>query len=314
VIRSFQNADLPILHQLWLEHWSTIGPPPVVRVAQIEQAVLARTFFRADALLIAQRESVAVAWLQLCRAPDDPDLIVIPTICLAANADVSLGIELLQEARRRAEEAGARRIEVGVVRDNRFGYAGLDPMGHGTGLSTADPRLQVILESSGFRIASRAVAMTVSVAGFRPPVSREGLTYRRTTRLEMEPLSYRDPRHAAGMSHLDVETQQLVDRSGQRLASLRFWFSDPEAEVMNPSLMIVDLCDGVERGRLDAAESYLLAASIQAVAQRNISAVETAVDEDQSELLSQLELLQFCPTAQGIRWTTGPVAQLNSAN
>ena len=304
MIRSFQNADLPILHQLWLEHWSTIGPSPVVREAQIEQAILARTFFRPDSLLIAQRDDVAVAWLQFCRSPDDADLMVIPAICLGASADASMGIELLQEARRRSEQLGVKRIEVGVVRDDRFGYAGLDPMGHGTGLPTADPRLQLILESSGFQIASQAVAMTVSVAGFRPPVSREGLTYRRTTRLEMEPLSYRDPRLAAGMSHLDVETHLLVDRSGQRLAAFNFWFSDPEAEVMNPSLMILDLCDGLAKGRLDPAESYLLAASIQAVAQRNISAVETAVDENQTELLSQLELLQFRPIAQGIRWTT----------
>ncbi len=286
-----------------MEHWSAIGPPPAVREAQVEQAVLARTFFRADDLLVAERDGAAVAWLQFCESPADPDLVVIPSICMGAGAEATVGVDLLREARRRIDIGGSKRIDVGVVRDDQFGYAGLDPIGHGTGVSAADSRLHQILEASGFQIASRAVAMNVSVAGFRPPVSRESLNFRRTTRLEPGTFGFRDPRHAAGLSHLDVETQRLVDRAGQPLASVNLWLSDPEAEVMNPAMMILDMDQAQERGRFDPAESYLIGAAIQTAAQRNIFTVETAVDEDKTELLGQLELLQFRPGAKGVRWT-----------
>ena len=156
VIRSFQNADLPILHQLWMEHWSAIGPAPEVREAQIEQAVLARTFFRANDLLVAENDGVACGWLHFCQSPWDPELVVIPTICLGVGADASLASMLLGEAQRRIAAVGAavgaasgtRRIQVGVVRDDRFGYAGLDPIGHGTGISADDLRLH---RSAGIR-------------------------------------------------------------------------------------------------------------------------------------------------------------------
>ena len=302
MIRSFQNADLPILHRLWIEQWSALGPAPAVRQAQIEQAVLARTFFRADELLIAQRDGDAMAWLHFCQWPSDPELFVIPAICLGVGADLSLGNSLLLEAQQRITAAGAKRIQVGVVRDDQFGYAGLDPIGHGIGISNADVRLQQLLENAGYQVASRNLAMMVSVAGFRPPVSREGLLYRRSTRLEVGKFCYQDPRHAAGMSHLDVEPHCLVDRTGQTLANVDLWLSDPEAEVMRPSMMILDIGEAQVRGRLEPAESYLIGASIQAAASRNILSVETSVDEDKRELVAGLETLQFRPSAQGKHW------------
>ncbi len=274
----------------------------MVRQAQIEQAILARTFFRADELLVAERDGLAVAWLQFCHSPTDPGVVVIPTICLGGGVDTALGISLLQDAQRRIAAAGGQRIQVGVVRDDEFGYAGLDPIGHGTGISSADPRLQHLLESTGYQVVSRSLAMTVSIAGFRPPVTRESLLYRRSTRLEMGTFCYRDPRHAAGMSHLDVEAHCLLDGSGQSLASVSLWLSDPEAEVMCPSTMILDIGEAQARGRLEPAESYLIGAAIQAAASRNILTVETSVDEDKTELVSTLETLQFRPSAQGARW------------
>ena len=104
------------------------------------------------------------------------------------------------------------------------------------------------------------------------------------------------------MSHLDVETQCLIDRSGRTLASVNLWLSDPEAEVMRPSAMILDISDAQARGRLDPAESYLVGTVIQAASLRNILTVETSVNEDQTDLLCQLEMLQFRASARGVCW------------
>ena len=134
-----------------MEHWSAIGPPPSVREPQMEQAILARTFFRPDHLLVAESDGQAVAWLQLFLMVDQPQLVVIPICCLGTDATTSVGGALLEEAARLARELGGERIQVGVVRDNRYGYAGLDPIGPGIGVSVFDSRQRQILEASGYQ-------------------------------------------------------------------------------------------------------------------------------------------------------------------
>ena len=69
------------------------------------------------------------------------------------------------------------------------------------------------------------------------------------------------------------------------------------------SRLIVEITAAHQRGRLEASETYLLAASLQLAAQRNILTAETAVDADRADLLAQLTALQFGPAAQGSRWT-----------
>ncbi len=81
-----------------------------------------------------------------------------------------------------------------------------------------------------------------------------------------------DPRHAAGMSHLDVESHHLYDRGGNKLASVNLWLSDPEAEVMSPSLAILDIAEAHQRGSLEPAESYLIGVLVQSLARSDKSA------------------------------------------
>ncbi len=302
VIRSFLNADLPRLKHLWVEHWSAMGPSPVVSEPQFEQAVLARTFFRAEQMLVAQRDNVPVAWLHFSEFPDSPVHFAIPAICLGRDAEPGDAGQLIEEAIKRIAASGGQTVEAGVIRDHSFGYAGLDPVGHGVGILDADIRVGQALQAAGFHPDRVALAMTAAVPGFRPPVSREALQLRRSSHVEMVAFNFQDSRTAAAMSHLDVETHRLVDRAGDVLAEIDFWFSDPEAQVMNPSLMIADLGSAQRRGKLEPPEVYLLGTSIQAAARRNILSVQSAVDEDQSELLAGLGSLQFQPTQRGTCW------------
>jgi len=302
VIRSFRNADLPIMHRLWIEHWSAIGPPPSVREPQIEQAILARTFFEPHQLLIAESDGGPVAWLQVLANPEEADQFVIPACCLGFAAEPAVGLDLLREAASRISALGGERIQAGVVRDNRYGYVGLEPIGAGVGVSAYDARFQQALQAAGYQTTGGAMALEVSVPQFRPPVSREALQLRRSTRTNSHRCLYHEPREAAAMSHLDVETVHLSSVDGSDLASLNLWFSDPEAEVMSPTRMIVELGSAHQRGHLEPVEIYLLGAAIQMAAQRNILTAETVVDDERGELTSQLNSLQFTPTVTGAIW------------
>jgi len=99
-----------------------------------------------------------------------------------------------------------------------------------------------------------------------------------------------------------VETNRLFDRGGNQLANLDFWYSDPEAEVMNPTVAIVDLGEAYRRGRLETAELYLLGTILQSMEQRRVLVAETAIESDRAELINQLQSLRFQILYAGNRW------------
>ena len=67
-------------------------------------------------------------------------------------------------------------------------------------------------------------------------------------------------------------------------------------------LAILDIAEAGQRGSLKPAESYLIGVLVQSLGQRRINTVETAVDSDQTDLLSQLQTLYFRVADQGAAW------------
>ena len=303
-IRSFRNRDLPALADVWIRHWSAAGPSPPVSMATIEQAILSRTSFRPDTLMVVQQDNEVVAWCHFQTDPDDETCAVICAICFTPEQGLDACDDLLRETESRIARAGYRRIVVGPVRDQSLGYTGLSPIGHGIGVPAADPRTSSLLSRSGYHTSAGLSRLIVSTSPYRAPVSREALQLRRTTRIESRLLVPTDIGKASAMSHLDIERQTLVDhRSAAALASIHWWLSDPEAQVMSCAESIMDLGEIHDSGTLQPAESYLIASTIQSLANRRVFTVETAVDQSQTGLISQLQNLHFKVAEQGAQWT-----------
>lgn len=309
-IRPFCNADVPRLVRLWNQHWASFGPDPQVNLRQMEQAVLSRTGFDPDLLLITdtpdsadpEDADQAGGWCQVSCDPHDPSAATITAVCLAAQADESLACELIAAAATRAEQRGVRRLSVGVIRDSRYGLAGLPPVGYGVGVADADQRLVTALQRSGFQPVQRAIRYTGSVSGYRPPINRDVVQLRRTTDIQVVSIIDETPSSAAALSHLDVEAHQLLDRDGAKITAIRMWFSDLDAKVMSPAVAIAELPAAEVSQPLSGAEAYLLSTIIGSLSIRGIAVVETVIDEEHTELASQLETLQLAPGDRGARW------------
>ena len=210
---------------------------------------------------------------------------------------------LLTAAEERVQQQGHSAIVVGPLRDQQFGYVGLPPVGHGIGVPETDVRVASLLTRHGFSPHGTYSRMIVPTAPYRPPVNREMMQLRRTTRTESSTVMPAAGREAAAMSHLDIENHLLVNhRSGDQLASLRLWLSDPDSQVMSCSEAILDLTCVETAGSLSPAESFLIAAVIRTLANRCVFQVETAVDSDDQALIQQLETLNFRCTQRGRRW------------
>ncbi|MGB7323997.1 MAG: hypothetical protein WBD31_03940, partial [Rubripirellula sp.] len=232
-IRSFHNHDLPELLRVWIAHWSAIAQPPHVNLPRLEQAIASRTFFDPHSLLVAESEGQIVGWTHFL-AGRDPSEVVMPINCVLPECGGEVAESLLTEALVRARAGGFKAVKAGVVRDERFGYAGLEPIGHGVGVPTADSRFTNLLQKFRFSELNSVTRMVAGILFYRPPVSREALQFRRSAKADSGPLVPDVQRLASGLSHIDIERFRLIQRTGPSMAEVDFWFSDPEAEVLSP--------------------------------------------------------------------------------
>jgi hypothetical protein len=191
---------------------------------------------------------------------------------------------------------------VGAIRDRVFGLAGLEPVGFGIGIPAIDPITNQVLETRGYQKSQLAQRFTAMVSSYRPLINREAMQLRRTSEVRSSTFLHPDSRSAAGLSHLDIETHRLRDRTGNELAELNLWFSDPEAEVMNPAMVILDLESIQAEDQLSPSESYLVGTAVQSLAGRGIATVETVVDPTAEAMLGQWQALQFKGSDQGAVW------------
>ena len=298
-IRTFHNADLPDLTRIWNQHFGAIGYDSQVTNAQFEQAVLSRTFFHAEQLLIAEADGQPTAWAHLQPASADGLPSTLSAVCVSWDCPDDLVQELIRETVQRVPPNAGSEIQAGISDPASAGYAGLTPTGPGIGIPTSDTRVNSCLESAGFQKQTSRVRLQASVTGFRPPVNRAAMQLRRSSRVAQRTTYPESARMARSMSHLDIANFQLIDRTDEQLASIDFWLGDPEAEVMQPTAAILDLQN---LAALEATETYLLCNAIQALGQQRIGFIETVVDPERAALIASLEALGFQKFDEGAVW------------
>ena len=318
--RSFRNADLPELVNVFRQHHSLSGRLVQVTEAQFELAILARNFFRSENLVVAVEPRSAgkealVGWCHVGIQPEvtgETDPIgptgkhtVVAAMCFSDQCESSTATQLLGEVSLRSDNWGAPLRRAGLYRDDRFGYSGLDPYGHGYGVDRSDARLQSALESSGF-IADQSIMRVVAcLDSYRPAFSRESMQLRRSASIQQKRVLPETVRQAAALSHLDIERHALVERSGSVIGGTDFWFSDSEAQVMSPSHAIVSLPPLTVEGQLPPTDSHLISTVVGTLGDRGVHQVETSILASQAILLEQVTKIGFTPTDEGYLWKRG---------
>lgn len=331
-IRPFINSDLPHLARLWVTHHATYRPPPAVTVAVWEQAVVSRHFFRPERLLVATDASGPLAWCQWFDAGDGQAHLV--ALCFDDSRPAAEAARtLLDQCLQQMAAAGSDHVQAGVHDDVRWGYQGLDPIGQGIGIATADQRSGQLLSRAGFQAGQPIDRWEIQTADFRAPFSREALAFHRSTRIASRPLPPATPATAAAMFHLDIQRFDLVSTSGETppLASAEVWISDPETQVMatdqailgrigggtdnddtdsslptasRPTASYPGAALGHSSGRSraaspEAAIRYLVGQVIGQLASKRIGVLMRSVAADQSDEIARWQALKFQRTARG---------------
>ena len=316
--RSLRNSDLPELLSVFRQHHEAYGVMADVSLAQFEQAILARNFFDPAQLLVAVDDDAngnqsLLGWCHIGLNSDTDDTgtndtvpsVSIAAICLANQCEASAAVQLVDEAIRIAGDwlgpGSDPTCFAGLFRDDRFGYAGLTPYSFGYGIENMDVRLHGVLQACGFVADRSIVRLVASTDGYRPAFSREAMQFRRSAVVEQKRVLPSVIRRAAALSHLDLERHALVDGSGSVIGGIDFLFSDAEAEVMSPSLAMIDLNLGEEE-TLSATDSYLISAVAGTLADRGIRQVEAVVDASEVSLINQMGKISFTVAGEGTVW------------
>ena len=323
-IRTFQNSDLPGVFEVWMRHWNAAKETPPVSVSILERAILSRQFFDPHSMMVGLADGQVIAWGQwfVETATVDGEEILVATIaalCFADDPGLAICDQLLQAIEEKLSSEGVKQIRVGPVRDDQNGYAGLAPIGHGIGIPVSDARTGSLLSRNGFHVDRSIERLVVNTSTYRPPVNRAFLQFRRSTRLDHLPVLPMHARTVAAMSHFDIERHILMDhRQQEPLAVCGLWLGDPEVQVMETSRAILslqllpatnfhgepiqtDVADG-DMSELPNEKQFLIASIVQALSNRQIFTVETAVDQSETKLIEQLKQLKFECVEQGRQW------------
>ena len=300
-IRSFRNSDEPRLAMLWVMHHAVYRVAPAVTAAIWEQAIPARHFFRADRLLVATAAGQAVAWCHWF--PDEQRVASLPTFCFEPSIDgEAAAAVLLAEVQRQIVAAGFSSIVAGVGPESRWGYQGLEPVGHGNGVDVADDRTNQLFEASGFEEVQRIDRWEVATLDYRPPVSREAIAFRRGTRIETAVVQPSSMRESEAMFHFEFKQFRLAPFSGGApMATAEIWLSDPDIQVMSMGQSILGRV-GSSASDLSARESairYLIASLIPALGEKHIRTLHRSVPSDHHDEAARLSALKFRRTAVG---------------
>jgi hypothetical protein len=301
-IRTFQNADLPQLAELWCIHHATYRTPPAVNRAVFEQAIASRLFFDPAHLLVATNDGHPIAWCHWF--PGDNKVGTLAALCFQTDPTAIDAVHrLLGEFEQRARSSGMESVCVGIHYNSAFGYQGLEPVGHGFGVDVADDRTNTLLEAAGYQETKRIDRWEVSTSDYRAAANRDMLLLRRSAVIQPEKATALSPRLAAAMIHFEVERYKLIDsRSHALLATVELWTSDPEALVMPASQAILASWSRANESNLatdDFAVRYLISALIPQLSVRRIRSLQRSVSTTNLEEAKTLMAANFSRTSAG---------------
>jgi len=299
-LRRFRNDDLPQLVQVWLKHFAASGIESRLTPALFEQAILNRTYFDPERLIVAVEAEQPVglaAWLSV---PGKASEAVVPAICaMPGEGADSVGLMLLTECETAARQAGFAILLGGSDPSHETGYTGLTPLGPGEGIADADRAAASWFMQRAFAPRNRIARYSVTLDQFRPPVDRMQMQLRRSTTVSSLRSVPENLRLAAALSHIDVERYSTVTRGGEEVGWAEFHLSDPEAQVFPTGHAILADWKSSSNDDQGATARYTISASLQQLRQRGVTRVEAVATDSQPDHAVTLRTLRFHLDSEG---------------
>ncbi len=282
-IRCFRNDDPPRLAEVWRA--ADLGPAAMqpMTTAMLEAGVFSKPYFDRHGLLVAVDDGRVVGFGHAGFGPDTDrsgiDTREGATFLVAVvphPESESIADRLLAACEEYLRKRGAVVLLGGGSSKMRSFYLGLYGGSDLPGILDSSAVLVGVFRRAGYIEGDRIAVLRRALAGFRPPVSRQQMTIRRTTQLRVidEP-DRRDWWEAATTTGIALRRYELFGERERLLGSASFWDMQPLASVWGVAaggLLQVEVEGGRRR---EGLAHYLLAESFYDLAREGVALVET---------------------------------------
>jgi hypothetical protein len=231
-IRTYRNTDTAAICKVWNAHYGDLGAECRLTPLQIELATLAKPYFVADDLLVAEHDEQMVGFLHLSPVPNDDssevstnEAAIAALCCVPCDGEGAVAEALLARAEAMLVE---RRIAVcrfkPLLPKCAF-YQGFGPADSMIGATTSERRGCRWLTAAGFTPAQATTQWELDLSNYQPPIDRVQIQIRRSTRIERLPDEPMGPWwQACWLGHTEASQYELHHRSEQRLiCDAMFW-------------------------------------------------------------------------------------------
>lgn len=303
-VRPFWNTDVPVVIRLWNEQRAETGLRTPLSSASLEVAILNRTFFEPDQLLIASTDGQCRGFVHwLISAEDASEAVVANLAVPSGQLRDEIAGALLQAAIDAARRAGASRLLIGQAPEHWTGYAGIAVRGIDGGVAESDTTTQGWAKQAGFASQRVLLNYSLDMATYRPAYDRELITLRRVAtvarRMDLPEMPFRV---ASAMSHLQLNRFVAERRGGEKIAEADVMTGDPEMLVVTGSSALLTRWAAIPpapHGSSPATRFVLASAMLELAADR-VTHVQATIDETDRQSKELLQRTGFALDHRGI--------------
>jgi ribosomal protein S18 acetylase RimI-like enzyme len=155
--RSFRNTDPPAIVDIWNESFTGRGAAKLRHASVLERHVLAKPYFDADGLIVAEEGGQVVGFVHAGFGPNQREAALARTngviSILAVRSSFrrrGIGTELLKQAEAYLVKVGAQSLHAGMLRPLTPFYFGIYGGSDLPGILTSEPDAAPFLERRGY--------------------------------------------------------------------------------------------------------------------------------------------------------------------
>ena len=234
-IRTFRNSDTPQLCSVWNQHTQIFGSCDSLNVQTFELSVLAKPYFDARHLFVAELAGSIVGFAHLGFAPQNDlmeanrqQAVLSAMALLKHDSEAEIARALLQCVSHSALAAGATTIEVMPMLPWAPFYIGVGKGDSIQGVVAEDVRLNEWLDRGGFFPRIITTLWELELTAFHPPMDRQQIQIRRNAHVDRcldEPVY--PWQLACQMGHTEQMRFELVHRvRDEVICRALFWTID----------------------------------------------------------------------------------------
>lgn len=307
--RAFRNDDPPRLCAVWNRQPSAQGRVSELTPLMLENCVFAKLYFDRQGLILAESGGDVVGFAHAGFGPSstgteiDPRRGVLAALMARPGPDETEILDgLRQAAERYLREKGAESVVAGGTHECSPFYLGLWGGSQIPGVPESADRLLDVFRNAGYVEQFRYAIQSLALTGFRPPIDRQILQWRRELEVQMaaEPVP---PSwwQSSVLGLAEYQEYQLRDpRTSETLARLILWDMQPLALSQRQNLRgVFDWnCDPV---RLEAGIMvFFLSEILRMLGTERVAQLEFQVPFADAAIRAALQRLNFRSLDTGI--------------